>query len=526
MAIGPRQQLYIVSGIAAFFAVMMILFIILFATKHCKKCDNQLVSSDVGSALVQMADNARDAGSIESAFVTAGYSVFKITPLKSANGQPIAIVNYQPPDSAQDVVKNIESKANKTVEVYNDDSASIPVCPQIPPSASTSGEVQTAATNQGQTSIPTSANPEPSSTFCPPVGSSICSSIVKDVVFVIDLLPDIQGNSKKFNQISNALSRFGQSVTFGDAATRVGIIGFDDTVNSPGLRIYNSQGSFNDGVTNLLNNIPNRPSNSWANVGSALNAIDQYNDQFRNVEKIVLIISDHAPVASDPSNGGQSITGATVLANKLRNDGFYVGALTPVPTYFTTIRVGYMNGIVSNSPLFDGNVKGYDDSNFGTEIQNFFLQNVCGYVDHPVVPPPPTSTTVTTPSTTTTTTPSTTPFTGTTTPYTGSSTSPIDTSVASSSPTTTTPPTSTTTTPATTTTFTTAPPTTTAPKQTNKCQTIDILFILDRSQSIENAFYNNDVKNFVKYIGGAFSMSGEAPLDFPNALGRTAVIQF
>ncbi|KAE9546256.1 hypothetical protein FO519_010532, partial [Halicephalobus sp. NKZ332] len=32
--------------------------------------------------------------------------------------------------------------------------------------------------------------------------------------------------------------------------------------------------------------------------------------------------------------------------------------------------------------------------------------------------------------------------------------------------------------------------------------------------------------NFVKYIGGAFSMSGEAPLDFPNALGRTAVIQF
>lgn len=81
MAIGPRQQLYIAGGIAAFFAVMMILFIILFATKHCDSCSAQLSGNDVGTVLTQMPNTARDAGAIQEAFEKAGYSIFKISNL-------------------------------------------------------------------------------------------------------------------------------------------------------------------------------------------------------------------------------------------------------------------------------------------------------------------------------------------------------------------------------------------------------------------------------------------------------------
>ena len=83
MPIGPRQQVYIAGGLAAFFAVMMILFIILFATKHCDKCSSQLTGNDVGTVLVQMPNQRRDMNSIQTIFQEAEYSVFKISPLHS-----------------------------------------------------------------------------------------------------------------------------------------------------------------------------------------------------------------------------------------------------------------------------------------------------------------------------------------------------------------------------------------------------------------------------------------------------------
>ena len=82
MPMGPRQQLYIVGGIAAFFAVMTLLFIILFATKHCDKC-NQLTGNDIGTVLAQMPNQAKDINSMETIFNNAGYSVFKISSLHS-----------------------------------------------------------------------------------------------------------------------------------------------------------------------------------------------------------------------------------------------------------------------------------------------------------------------------------------------------------------------------------------------------------------------------------------------------------
>lgn len=108
-----------------------------------------------------------------------------------------------------------------------------------------------------------------------------------------------------------------------------------------------------------------------------MQTINQYSDQFRGVDRVVVVISDHAPVSLSSGNG-PSITGAAQLASALIQSGFYIGALTPVPTFMTTIRTGYHNSIVSNYPLFDGNMKSYDDDNFQAEIQKFFLQNICG----------------------------------------------------------------------------------------------------------------------------------------------------
>ena len=74
---------------------------------------------------------------------------------------------------------------------------------------------------------------------------------MKDVIFAIDLLPDIQGSAQKFSQISNVLTKFGQTITFGDTATRIGIIGFDNSQTSTGFNIYNSQGDYNNAVRNV-----------------------------------------------------------------------------------------------------------------------------------------------------------------------------------------------------------------------------------------------------------------------------------
>ena len=80
---------------------------------------------------------------------------------------------------------------------------------------------------------------------------SVCSSTVKDVVFVVDLLADIQGSSQKFYQISSVLTKFGQTVTFGDKAMRIGIVGFDNSQTSTSFNMYSSQADYNNAINNV-----------------------------------------------------------------------------------------------------------------------------------------------------------------------------------------------------------------------------------------------------------------------------------
>uniref|UniRef100_A0AC34QWP7 C-type lectin n=1 Tax=Panagrolaimus sp. JU765 TaxID=591449 RepID=A0AC34QWP7_9BILA len=72
----------------------------------------------------------------------------------------------------------------------------------------------------------------------------------------------------------------------------------------------------------------------------------------------------------------------------------------------------------------------------------------------------------------------------------------------------------------------TLPPTTASPcsYQNNSCETIDIVFIVQVSQSINGNYFTQYVKQFIKDVGGAFYMVGDSPSG--RQPSRVAVVEF
>uniref|UniRef100_A0AC34Q4D1 VWFA domain-containing protein n=1 Tax=Panagrolaimus sp. JU765 TaxID=591449 RepID=A0AC34Q4D1_9BILA len=198
------------------------------------------------------------------------------------------------------------------------------------------------------------------------------------------------------------------------------------------------------------------------------------------VDTVLIIISDHPPIGLD-TNNKPSTAVVTQMAVDLANTGIYIGAITPVGNCsyfsltsdcFSTVLTHYGN-IVSNLNLLANGITSYDS--FGDNVQSYLLRTVCGYVSGPSVP-----------------------------------TSVVPPTAAS-------PPVSLLTTPN-------VPGTTVGPGgDPLKCLPVNIMFVLDNSQSINNVTYNDAVRAFVTKISLAYGFAADPGVAVSSQIG---VVQF
>uniref|UniRef100_A0AC34Q4T2 VWFA domain-containing protein n=1 Tax=Panagrolaimus sp. JU765 TaxID=591449 RepID=A0AC34Q4T2_9BILA len=296
----------------------------------------------------------------------------------------------------------------------------------------------------------------------------VCTSIVKDFVFIIDIMPDIQGNTEtKAAEILKALTDLSQYIIFGDDATRFGLVGFFDAT-ATGVDMYTNYHDFIKALKALTNRMKSINGGSFGNLGAAFTSVQKYEAFRPTVDVVLIIISEHPPIGLD-TNNNPSTAVVTQMAVSLANAGFYIGAINPVD--FSTVLTHYDN-IVSNKNLHANGISSYN--NFGTRAQSYLLKTVCGFVASPRVP-----TTIASPTSSV---PTLTPLTG--------------------------PP---------------VPGTTASPSgDPLKCRPVNLIFVLDTSQSIDGRFYNTSVREFVKQISIGYSMKGE--INEPSS--RIGVVQF
>uniref|UniRef100_A0A914XBC2 VWFA domain-containing protein n=1 Tax=Plectus sambesii TaxID=2011161 RepID=A0A914XBC2_9BILA len=306
--------------------------------------------------------------------------------------------------------------------------------------------------------------------------------IYRDIVLLVDVIPT-PSETTKTSQLQSFLANFTEhllpSQAYSQPITRLALGSYDKNgLRTTNMRFSTDQTDWQKQISDVMADAGN-PNIGGQNLYAALDkALDsfQYQLQFRDhTDAMIIIVTDH--MSADNSSQASYTDPTKDIAEKLKGDGFWIAAIAP--TFKGGIYTQLQSIVTNPNDVSVRNGISYcpEWALLTSACVSFAKTQACQYLYPNTATLPPT-----------------TPYTGPTTPYVSTSTTTGATTVT----------------------------TTQAPNAETHCQVLDILFVLDESESITEPHFRQ-ITNFTARIAELYTFCGSVNPDVTDCTKMAAI---
>uniref|UniRef100_A0A1I8A8D9 VWFA domain-containing protein n=1 Tax=Steinernema glaseri TaxID=37863 RepID=A0A1I8A8D9_9BILA len=297
----------------------------------------------------------------------------------------------------------------------------------------------------------------------PPKQDSACHDVAADIVFVVDVVEPYGDDTRdnKVSAIKDQITKFADGLTMGDYDSRVSIVTVDEkqVVYNPEVYFTNNTQELEDELENAVVLVPQ--DNGTIAMNEALTHLANAKSYRPTVNTIVIVIADHTELDVKSTRNFQNTDGSY--------SNFLFAAILPVP--YAGFRYPIDAQIPTSPAFYMGNDVDHPTSYKNLDIQNFLKRVVCNHAPNKGAPP------VISP-------PATIPTSAPTTKHAGTAPNHATTAAPTA-----------------------LPPTTTIKYEDTLCESLNIIFIVDRSLSIPTQVCEQAVIPFMKDFVARFTVA-------------------